>query len=77
MKYSVTVEIDTNKLQSYTDEYLSTLWHVSQANPAAIDDHDAARVAEAVGIEIIRRWLAFHPGEMYSHLGSHMRSLEG
>ncbi|OGU14547.1 MAG: hypothetical protein A2076_01650 [Geobacteraceae bacterium GWC2_53_11] len=65
MKHNVTIEIDTDKLSNYTDEYLTTLWHVSQANPAANDDHEAARIAESIGIEIIRRWLKVNPGEMY------------
>ena len=75
MKQSITIDIDTDKLPSYTNEYLSTLFHVAQANPAEIDDHEAARLAEAIAHEIVRRWLKLIPGDMYNHQGSHVRCM--
>ena len=70
-KIAVTVEIDTDRLMSYTDEHLALLWHVGQANPAPIENSDAADVAESIGREIIRRWLKTAPVELWHHQGRH------
>lgn len=69
--HAITIIIDTSKLRDYTDQYLATLWHVAQANPADISDTNAGRVAEAIGREIIRRFLATTPPELYAHQGHH------
>lgn len=69
--YSVTIEIDTDKLTSYTDEHLSSLWHVAQANTAPITDYPAAQLAEAIGREIICRWLKNTTPTLYHHQGKH------
>lgn len=71
MKTTVCIEIDTDRLNGYTDTYLAQLWHVAQANPVPLADHDAGRIAEAVGREIIRRFLAATPPELYSKQGHH------
>jgi hypothetical protein len=65
MTTTVTIEIDTNKLSNYTPEYLTTLWHVSQANPA--DDCTANQLAREIKTEILKRWLRENPGEMFLH----------
>ena len=69
MKTTVTFEIDTAGLRSVEDRYLAQLWHVAQANPAVSTDKEAADLAEAVGREIIRRWLVATPPELYAHQG--------
>lgn len=67
MKHTVTVEIDTDRLGSLTDEYLAALWAVAQTNPVPYDDPDAGRLATRIGDEIVRRWLESTPIEMYNH----------
>ncbi len=72
MKTSVTIEIDTAGLPHYTDAYLAQLWHVAQANPA--DDFEAkepGELVELIGREIIRRWLAAMPPELWRIQGRH------
>lgn len=69
MKTAVTIEIDTEGLRSLEDRYLAGLWHVAQANPAPSRDVEAADLAEAIGREIIRRWLVATPPELYAHQG--------
>lgn len=71
MKTSITFEIDTDNLSGYTDEHVAALWHVAQANPAKLGDRDACDLAEAVGYEIIRRWLKNAPANIYSHQARH------
>ena len=72
MKLDVTITVDTNALSSADDRYLAALWHVAQANPAPIEDRAAGRVAEAIGREIIRRFLATTPPLLWDHQGSHV-----
>ncbi len=74
MKAEITIEIDTERLNGYTDSHLATLWTVAQANPAPFGDRTAGELAEAVGREIIRRWLASVPAELWVHQGSHYLS---
>lgn len=69
--HAITVTIDTASLSGFTDQYLATLWHVAQANPADISDIAAGQVAEAIGREIIKRFLAETGPELYSHQGHH------
>lgn len=64
---TIGITFDLNKLASYTDEFLATLWHVAQANPAPHGDYQAGDIASKVGCEIIRRWLTNAPVEMYHH----------
>lgn len=73
-KHAVTIAFDTAALESYTDSFLSQLWHVGQANPAPITDRDAGEIAEAIGREIIRRWLRDTPAALWSHQGQHAYS---
>jgi len=64
---TIAVTFDIDRLSGYTDEFLATLWHVAQANPAPHGDYPAGEIASKVGVEIIRRWLATAPVEMYRH----------
>lgn len=70
MKHSITIEINDESLDNYTDEYIAQCWHVAQANPAPHTDRDAGALAESIGREIIRRWLAKVPPELYRHQGN-------
>ncbi len=71
MKTAITVEIDTECLEHFTDEHIATLWHVAQVNPAPIDDADAGHLAEMIGREIIRRWLERQRPVLWHHQGKH------
>lgn len=71
MKTTVTFEIDTDRLGSVTDSYLAQLWHISQANPADIDNREAGELADLVGHEIVRRWLMRQEPELWAHQGRH------
>ena len=71
MKTSITIEIDSNHLAYLTDASLASLWHVTQANPAPLEDQAAGDVTEHVGREIIRRFLANTPPQLWSHQGRH------
>lgn len=72
MKTTITFEVDTDRLSSFNDEYIAQLWHVSQANPAPFGDADACEFAEYVGREIVRRWLAATPPQLWTHQGRHI-----
>ncbi len=68
---SITFEIDADKLPHVNDSYLAQLWHIAQANPAEFGDMQACDFAERVGREIVRRWLADVPPELWHHQGRH------
>jgi hypothetical protein len=69
--HAITIEIDDNKLASYTDEFLAVCWHVAQHNPAEFGDAMAGELVERIGREIIRRWLAGVQPELWHHQGRH------
>lgn len=71
---TITFEVDSDRLGSYTDEYLAQLWHIGQANPAPFGDAAACSFAERVGREVIRRWLASVAPELWSHQASHVKA---
>lgn len=71
MKTAITIEIDTDALTTLTDAFLASLWHVTQANPAPLHDRAAGDVAEYVGREMIRRFLANTPPQLWAHQGRH------
>ncbi len=71
MKLDITILVDTDTLAHLTDDYLAALWHVAQANPVPISNDDAGRAAEAIGREIIRRFLANTPPLLWNHQGRH------
>lgn len=72
-KVTIAIEIDPYNLSRVTDAHLAAVWHVAQANPAPHGDETAGRVVAKVGWEIIRRWLASTPAEMYHHQQDHYR----
>lgn len=74
MKTTIAFEVDTDGLERHSDEYLSQLWHISQANPAPFGDADACTFAENVGREIIRRWLDEQRPALWSHQARHVAS---
>lgn len=76
MRYTVRIEIDTESLATVTDQDLAALWHVAQANPAPIDIQDAGKVAEAIGREIVRRFLKATAPALWNHQGSHALSVQ-
>ena len=69
--HPITIEIDDAKLASYTDEFLAVCWHLAQHNPAEFGDGMAGELVEQIGREIIRRWLAKTPPELWHHQGRH------
>lgn len=72
MKAEVTFQIDTEGLRRASDSYLATLWHVAQANPACpFKDRGAGQLAEAIGREIIRRFVGRAEPELWHHQRSH------
>lgn len=64
---TIGITFDLNKLPSYGSSFLAALWHAAQWNPAKHGDYMAGEIASKVGFEIIRRWLAAAPVEMYHH----------
>lgn len=69
---TISIEIDKARLRGYDDTHLATLWHVAQANPAdGFADREPGELAEAIGREIIRRWLGGAEPELYHHQGQH------
>jgi hypothetical protein len=67
MKTSVTISIDTAALAHHTDGHLAVLWHVSQINPANYGDEQAGELVEAIGFEIIRRFVRAAEPELCTH----------
>lgn len=63
----VTVTIKRGDLGRVTDATLAMYWHIAQANPAPHGDRAAGELVQAIGFEIIRRWLAAAPPELYTH----------
>ncbi len=71
-KKVVPIVIDLDSLTSYTDEYLAVCWHAAQANPvSSFDNAEPEQIAEHVGREIIRRWLAAVPPPLWNVKGGH------
>jgi hypothetical protein len=72
MKANIAFEIDTEMLGGYTDNYIAALWHIAQANPAdPMQDRNAGQLAEIIGRDIIRRFLAATAPELWHHQGGH------
>ena len=69
--HPITIEIDDERLASYTDEHLALCWHLAQHNPAEHGDYMAGELVERIGREIIRRWLKGVPPELWHHQGEH------
>ncbi len=66
-RVAITLDIDVNALHRYTDQYLAAIWHTVQAAPAGYGDKIATEVVRKLTFEIIRRWLAKAPAEIYHH----------
>ncbi|MCW8917170.1 MAG: hypothetical protein OQK24_15105 [Magnetovibrio sp.] len=71
MKTTITFDIDTENLASYSDEYLAKLWYIAQANHAPMEDREAGQLAEHIGREIIRRWILESPVPLWDRQGHH------
>jgi len=69
--YKVTVNVPQD-LTVFTDEYLVSLWHLAQINPAPFGDPEACRFTEKVGREIIRRFIAQVGPELWNNQGAHI-----
>lgn len=69
--YTITFDIRTDEasLTGYNERHLAHLWHIGQANPAEFGDAGAGSFAEKIGREIIRRWIASVPPELWAHQG--------
>lgn len=75
MNHEITIAIDDDKLEHYTDQYLATLWHVAQANPQdGFANREPGEIAERIGREIIRRFLAQTPPTLWNHQGRHFEA---
>lgn len=71
-KHEITIVIDEADLARVTDEHLAMWWHVAQANPAdGFASATPGNLAETIGREIIRRWLAGVRPELWNHQGRH------
>lgn len=69
MRHKIVFEIDTDasSLSSIASAQLAAAWHIAQANPAPYGDKEAGLLVKALGDEIVRRWLAAVPAQLYSH----------
>lgn len=76
MKTTISFEIDSDRLQGYSDEHLAALWYIAQANPADITDRDAGDIAEHIDREIIRRWIRGTLVPLWNHQGRHVPQRE-
>lgn len=74
-KATIAIDVDLAGLHRVLDSRLAMLWHVAQANPAPYGDEQAGELVAKVGWEIIRRWLASTPAEMYHHQQDHYRGM--
>jgi hypothetical protein len=71
-KHEITIVINEADLAGVTDECLAVWWHVVQANPAdGFTSSKPGNLAETIGREIIRRWLAGVRPELWNHQGRH------
>lgn len=66
MKKTFAFEFDTDRLSTFSDDYLAAYWYVAQFLPVALGDCDAGEVVGAVGVEIIRRWTRDQPIPMFN-----------
>lgn len=71
MKTNITFEIDSRQLGTYTDEYIVSLWYITQVNPAPIEDEAAGVIADYVGREIISRFVRSTRVPLWNHQGQH------
>jgi hypothetical protein len=75
MKTTISININTDNLESYHDSYLASLWHVAQINPVdGFKSHEPGELAEKIGREIIRRFLVSTPPPLWDQQGRHFAS---
>lgn len=66
---AITITIEWAELSRYPDSHLAMLWGLAQANPAPHGDHAAGEIAERIGREIIRRFVANAGVALWKHQG--------
>lgn len=72
MKAQITITFDADELNIYTDQHLASLWHVAQVNPQdGFLNKEPGELAEKIGREIIRRFLAITQPPLWKHQGRH------
>jgi hypothetical protein len=71
MKTNISFVVESDRLTTYTDEYLVSLWYITQANPAPIEDVVAGAIAEHIGREIISRFVRSVHVPLWNHQGWH------
>lgn len=67
MKHVITVTVYDEGLRSLEDAYLHAMWHAAQLNPSQHGARAAGEIVAAITQEIVRRWLAKAPVEMFRH----------
>lgn len=65
----ITIKLEWAELSRYDDSRLAMLWQVAQANPAPHGDKVAGEIAERIGREIIRRFVAKAGAVLWTHQG--------
>ena len=70
MKTEILISFEEDRLEDYSSDFLATLWRVSQWNPAPSTDKRAGEIADKIAREIVKRWLARTPPELWRHKGS-------
>lgn len=70
-KYTIAIEVSTDALRAFADDYLVSLWHAAQANPAPLEDPDACHLVEHIGREIIRRFICERDPTLWARQGTH------
>ena len=68
---NINFQVESGNLPHVNDVHLAQLWHIAQANPAEFGNATACNFAECVGREIVCRWLAATPPELWHHQGRH------
>lgn len=71
----VSIKINTDDLQVWTNEHIANLWHVAQANPAEYGNREACDLVERLSREIVRRWLKSQTPSLWNHQGRHAEAV--
>ncbi|PRE89296.1 MULTISPECIES: hypothetical protein [Burkholderia] len=66
MKRTFAFQLDTDRLQTISDEYLTACWYTAQFLPVEHGDRDASEAVRALGVEIIQRWIRNQPIPMFN-----------
>lgn len=69
MKKAFVFEIDTDRLPTWSDQYLAALWHMAQHLPLPHGDKEAGDLVEHIGREMIQRWLRGVPVPVWNVQG--------